>query len=138
MGTVYETECSTEQKVHEVEDDVTSCYVTKPECDEWPVERCTLERKLVKKYTPETACYKEPRELCAPRGCGFRNGTVECHNKVKTIVVDNPLETCEIEPQRTCKHVTKLVPKLVAAEECVDVPKEVCSRSKSNPRKIKK
>merc|ERR1712156_777221 len=64
--TVYETECSTEQKVHEVEDDVTSCrtelmtkcrdvtvgYVTKPECDEWPVERCTLERKLVKKYTP--------------------------------------------------------------------------------------
>jgi len=150
--TVYETECSTEQKVHEVEDDITSCrtelmtkcrdvtvgYVTKPECDEWPVERCTLERKLVKKFTPETACYKEPRELCAPRGCGFRNGTVECHNKVKTIVVDNPLETCEIEPQRTCKHVTKLVPKLVAAEECVDVPKEVCSRSKSNPRKIKK
>jgi len=150
--TVYETECSTEQKVHEVEDDITSCrtelmtkcrdvtvgYVTKPECDEWPVERCTLERKLVKKYTPETACYKEPRELCAPRGCGFRNGTVECHDKVKTIVVDNPLETCEIEPQRTCKHVTKLVPRLVAAEECVDVPKEVCSRSKSNPRKIKK
>ena len=40
---------------------------------QWPVERCTLERKLVKKYTPETACYKEPRELCAPRGCGFRN-----------------------------------------------------------------
>ena len=65
-------------------------------------------------------------------------GTVECHDKVKTIVVDNPLETCEIEPQRTCKHVTKLVPRLVAAEECVDVPKEVCSRSKSNPRKIKK
>ena len=79
-------------------------------------------------------------------------------------MVDNPLETCEIEPQRTCKHVTKLVPRLVAAEECVDVPKEVtftfqfaschmyskkslhfhfslsqvCSRSKSNPRKIKK
>ena len=97
--TVYETECSTTQKIHEVEDDVTSCrteqmtkcrdvtvgYVTKPECDEvgpktppsppaqWPVERCTVEKKLVKKYTPVTACYKEPRELCAPRGCGFRN-----------------------------------------------------------------
>jgi hypothetical protein len=98
--TVYETECSTEQKVHEVEDDVTTCrteqmtkcrdvtvgYVTKPECDEvsgevgdgvqcaqWPVERCEVERKLVKKYSPMTGCYKEPRELCAPRGCGFRN-----------------------------------------------------------------
>jgi len=149
--TVYETECMTKQKVHEVEDDVTSCetqqmvkckdvtigYVTKPECDEWPVERCTVEKKLVKKYTPETACYKEPRELCAPRGCGYRNGTVECYEKQKTIVVDNPQETCEIEPQRTCKHVTKLVPRLVAVKECVDVPKEICARS-SNPTKVKK
>jgi len=150
--TVYETECATTNKVHEVEDDVTNCrteqmtkcrdvtvgYVTKPECDEWPVERCTLEKKLVKKATPVTACVKEPRELCAPRGCGFRNGTVECHDKVKTIVVDNPIESCEIEPQRTCKHVTKLVPRLAALEECVDVPKEICARSKNNPRKVKK
>jgi predicted RNA binding protein with dsRBD fold (UPF0201 family) len=149
--TVYETECSTKQKVHEVEDDVTNCetqqmtkcedvtvgYVTKPECDQWPVEVCTLKKELVKKYTPETACYKEPRELCAPRGCGYRNGAVECHAKIKTIVVDNPEETCEIEPQRVCKHVTKLVPRLVAVQECVEVPKEICARS-SNPYKIKK
>merc|ERR1712080_745295 len=108
--------------VHEVEDDVTNCrteqmtkcrevtsgYVVKEECDDWLVERCTLEKKLVKKYTPETACYKEPREFCAPRGCGFKDGPVDCHDKIKTIVVDNPLETCEIEPQRMCKHVTKL------------------------------
>jgi len=149
--TVYETECTTKQKVHEVEDDVTNCetqqmtkckdvtvgYVTKPECDTWPVERCTLEKKLVKKYTPETACHKEPRELCAPRGCGYRDGSVECHEKIKTIVVDNPQETCEIEPQRVCKHVTKLVPKLTAVQECVDVPKEICARS-TNPTKVKK
>jgi len=150
--TVYESECATVQRVHEVEDDVTSCktenmkkckevtegYTTKEECDEWPVQRCQVEKKKVKKYTPETKCYKEPRELCAPRGCGFRNGALECHNKVKTVVVENPVETCDMEPVRTCKHVTKLVPKLVPVEECVDVPKEICTRSKTNPRKIKK
>ena len=53
-------------------------------------------------------------------------------------MVENPVETCEMEPIRTCKHVTKLVPKLVPVEECADVPKEICARSKTNPRKIKK
>jgi len=151
-NTVYETECTTSQKVHEVEDDVTSChteqmtkcrevtagYVTQQECDEWPVERCTVEKKLVRKYTPDTSCHKEPREMCAAQGCGFRDGEPVCHDKMKTIVVDNPIENCEIEPQRMCKHVTKLVPKLVAVQECVDVPKEICARSKNNPRKEKK
>merc|ERR1711998_487703 len=32
----------------------------------------------------------------------------------------------------------KLVPKLSPTEECVDVPKEVCTRSRTNPRKVKK
>jgi len=150
--TVYESECWTKQKVHEVEDDVTSCqtvheqkckevtvgYTTKDECDEWPVERCTVEKKLVKKVTPETGCHKEPVELCAPKGCGFTNGPVACHERVKTIVVDKPMEECNIEPIKTCKHVTKLVPKLSPVQECVDVPKEICARSKTNPRKVKK
>ena len=61
---------------------------------------------------------------------------IECHEKVKTIVVENPVETCEVEPVRTCKHVTKLVPKLVPLEKCADVPKEICARSKTNRRKI--
>ena len=58
-----------EQKCKEV----TVGYTTKDECDEWPVERCTVEKKLVKKVTPETGCHKEPVELCAPKGCGFTN-----------------------------------------------------------------
>ena len=29
-----------------------------------------------------------------------------------------------LEPQRTCKHVTKLVPKVIPTEECLDVPKD--------------
>ena len=59
-----------------------------------------------------------------------------------------------IEPQQQCKHVTKLVPQLQVinidrntifhlatmqeVEECVDVPKEICTRSRTNPKKVKK
>ena len=34
--------------------------------------------------------------------------------------------------------MTKLVPKLTPVEECVDVPKEICARSKTNPHKVKR
>ena len=49
-----------------------------------------------------------------------------------------PEETCNLEPQKSCKHVTKLVPLLKPREECVDIPKEVCVRAKVNPRKTKR
>ena len=65
-------------------------------------------------------------------------GPLECYDKVQTVVQDAPKEQCTLEPQRTCQHVTKLVPKLEPIEECVDVPKEVCTRSRTNPRKVKK
>ena len=65
-------------------------------------------------------------------------GPVECQEKVKTVVVDNPIEECDMEPLRTCKHITKLVPKLEPTQDCVDVPKEICARSKTNPHKVKR
>jgi len=150
--TEYESECWTKQIPHEVEDDVAECqtvhqemckdqtvgYTTTKVCEDWPHEECQITKKKVTKYTPMTGCEKVPRELCAPAGCGFKQGPEECHPITKTIVGEKPEETCTIEPQRTCKHVTKLVPKLVATEECIDVPKEVCTRSKTNPKKVKK
>ena len=73
---------------------------------------------------------------------------MQCRDKLKTVVVDNPVEECDMEPIRTCKwatsslpiprHITKLVPRLVATQECVDVPKEICARSKINPRRVRK
>jgi len=150
--TEYESECWTKQEVHDVEDDVVECetvieekcedetsgYTTNTKCSKWPKEVCKVSKKPVKKYTPVTGCTKEPRELCAPAGCGFKEGQEECYDKVQTVVQDAPKEQCSLEPQRTCKHVTKLVPKLSPREECVDVPKEVCTRSRTNPRKVKK
>jgi len=147
--TEYETWCMTRQRLHETEDDVPDCrtetmqkcvdvtqgYQTKAECEEWPVQRCSLERVKVTKYTPETSCQAEPRELCAPVGCGVTNGELTCRNETKTVVVESPVESCELEPVRQCHHVTKQVPLLVPKQECVQVPKEVCSRSRTNPHK---
>jgi len=150
--TEYESECWTKQEVHDVEDDVVECkteveekcedetsgYTTNTKCSKWPKEVCSVSKKAVKKYTPITGCTKEPREICAPAGCALVPGDEECYDKTQTIVQDAPKEECNLEPQRTCKHVTKLVPKLSPTEECVDVPKEVCTRSRTNPRKVKK
>jgi len=150
--TEYESECWTKQEEHEVVDDVVECktdvetkcvdvtsgYTTSKKCSKWPKEVCTISRKNVKKYTPITGCTKEPRELCAPAGCGFKQGPQECYDKVKTVVQDAPKEDCSLEPQRTCKFVTKLTPKLEPKLQCTDVPKEVCTRSRTNPKKVKR
>merc|ERR1712142_1340668 len=80
----------------EVEDDITNCTTvyekkckpvvlglkTKEKCDSWPVEKCTLNKQLVKKYTPETKCEKVPREVCAPEGCCIKEGPLNCQNRV--------------------------------------------------------
>ena len=100
--------------------------------------RCFSPCLQVTKFTTMTGCNKEPTELCAPAGCGFREGPEECHDVVKTHIQEKPEEECSLEPVRTCKHITRLVPKLVEVPECIDVPKEICSRSKQNPKKVKK
>jgi len=150
--TEYQAECWTKQIPHQVEDDVPECktvhqemcrdevvgYTSTQVCEDWPHEECSIQKKAVTKYTPMTGCEKVPTELCAPQGCGFKQGPEECHPVTKTVVAEKPEETCSLEPQRVCKHVTKLVPKLTPKEECVDVPKEVCSRQQTNPRKVKR
>lgn len=150
--TVYESQCETRYHEHEVEDDVVNCetiqeekcedvtqgYTTEKKCTKWPKQVCQNQKKIVKKYSPETECKKIPRELCGPSGCLLKPGPEECFDKTDTIVSEVPEETCNLEPQKQCKHVTKLVPLLKPAEECVDIPKEVCSRSRTNPRKVQK
>ena len=78
----------------------TSGYTTKEKCEDWPRQECTVVKKKVSqtlsfnlaerwiiswrmlcltlimfqvtKFTTMTGCNKEPTELCAPAGCGFR------------------------------------------------------------------
>ena len=99
-------------------------------------EVCSVSKKSVQKLTPQTRCEKVPVELCGPAGCGFTPGPEQCEERTVTVVGDSPQETCSLDPQRTCKHVTKLVPALKEVENCFDVPKEVCVRAEVNPRKV--
>lgn len=150
--TYYESQCETRYHEHDVTDDVVECntvqdekcedvtqgYTTEQKCTKWPRQECTTSQQNVKKYSPETECKKVPTELCGPGGPEPTPGPEECFDKDEVVVQEVPEETCNLEPQRICKHVTKLVPVLKPAEECVDVPKEVCSRSRKNPRTVQK
>lgn len=150
--TVYETECATSYHLHEVEEDSPNCkiqimekcqdvtqgYSTKEECDKWPQQVCELERKVVQKYSPDTQCSKTPRQLCGPGACPVIAGPKECRNEMKTIVQEVPKERCSLRAQPYCEFETKLVPVLKPVDNCVDVPKEVCVRMRTNPRKVKR
>merc|ERR1711883_16315 len=149
--TVYESACTTRYQEHDVDEDRVECetiqeekcedvtqgYTTEEKCTKWPVQKCSANKENVKKYSPETECKKVPREIC---GAGTTQvpGEEECFDRKETVIQEVPEETCNLEPQRICKHVTKLVPLLKPVEECVDIPKEVCSRSRTNPRKVQK
>jgi len=149
--TVYESACSTRYEEHDVAEDKVDCevvteekcedvtqgYTTEQRCTKWPVQQCSASKENVKKYSPETECKKVPREIC---GAGTTQvpGEEECFDRKETVIQEVPEETCNLEPQKICKHVTKLVPLLKPVEECVDIPKEVCSRSRTNPRKVQK
>ena len=63
---------------------------------------------------------------------------MECHKKIKAVISSNPVEECDVQPIKECRHVTKLVPSLKSVDECVDVPSEVCAMSKVNPQRKKR
>merc|ERR1712227_905913 len=128
--TTYTTDFEPQQEEECEENFIKNCFID--------YRKIASEEKNVKKYSPETECKKVPKELCGPSGCELVPGPEECFPKTETVVTEVPEETCNLEPQKECKHVTKLVPLLKPAEECVDIPKEVCSGSRTNPRKVQK
>ena len=116
-------------------------------CDGWgPLECRTvyevscrtkyLERQPGK-YVGETDCEKLPVEICGA-GCDYQEGAEECHEKVITAIVEIPEEVCDLNPQKICKSITKLVPRLKPSQECTIIPQEICSVVFSAPRKVNK
>jgi len=151
--TVFESECKTSYHVHEVEEDKPNCtiqmmekcrditvgYTTEQKCDKWPQQVCSLEKVISKNTTPETKCEKKPRDVCGPGPCPLvKSSDSSCRTVVETVVHDVPEEKCDLVPKKDCKFITKQIPYLKPAEECVDIPKEICVRAKVNPRKTKR
>lgn len=107
-------------------------------CEEWPVQKCTLEKRKVKKVHPETACNKIPKEVCAPNNCALAPGVEVCRDENRVQMQSVPEEDCDIQPEEQCHMEATLVPRLVPKPNCVKVPKEICVNSKVNPRVVKK
>ena len=120
--TIHETVCTTRQVGYEVEEDFPNCSTvnmekcedvtvglkTEQKCEIWPTQRCSVESRRVNHTSPSTQCRKEPRQMCAPPGCSLVQGPVSCVQRMKTILVDTPQETCDLQPQKQCKFVTKV------------------------------
>ena len=47
-----------------------------------------------------------------------------------------PKEVCELKPLKVCTNEVVSLPSLELVNECVQVPKEVCSLEKVNPRQV--
>merc|ERR1711963_1151002 len=133
------------------------------DCEETFTKSCFIEYKKVASTEPvkfchtplicggegDTVCRTEYTSVCTTTyhvhevtddvvECKSEPGPEEFFDKQETVVQEVPEETCNLEPQKSCKFVTKLVPFLKPKEECVDIPKEVCSRSRQNPHTVQK
>lgn len=89
------------------------------------------------KFVGDTKCEKLPIEICGA-GCTSEEGPEECHNKQIDTLVDVPEETCDLNPQKTCRLVTKLVPSLKPTQECTTVPQETCNLKFTQPKRTQK
>ena len=68
----------------------------------------------------------------------MEEGKEECHEKVVASLVDVPQEVCDLNPVKTCRFATKLVPHLSPTHQCTIVPREVCVLKYSTPRQVTK
>jgi len=144
----FEKQCQITFKKQAFNETVEHCY--KPiekvcngqgpeECRTVYESSCTTKyvEKQPGKFVGDTSCEKLPVEICGA-GCVFVEGDEECHEKVITSLVDVPEEVCDLNPQKICKFVTKLVPSLSPKHECTIVPKETCHLKFTQPKQVDK
>merc|ERR1712123_11590 len=142
----FEKKCQITFKKQAFNETVNKCY--KPvekvcngqgpeECRTVYESSCTTKyvEKQPGKFVGDTGCEKLPIEICGA-GCTFEEGPQECHEKVIATLVDVPEEVCDLNPQKTCRFITKLVPKLKPVHQCTIVPQEVCNLKFSQPRQV--
>ena len=144
----FEKTCQITFKQQAFNETVRKCYKpTEKVCNGQGPEECrtvyesSCTTKYVEKqpgkFVGDTACEKLPVEICGA-GCTFEEGPEECHDKVIASLVDVPEEVCDLNPQKVCKFVTKLVPKLKPEHQCTIVPKETCTLKFTQPKQVPK
>ena len=144
----FEKSCQITFKQQAFNETVNKCYrpVEKvcngqgpEECRTVYESSCTTKyvEKQPGKFVGDTGCEKLPVEICGA-GCSFEEGPEECHEKVIASLVDVPEEQCDLNPQKTCRLVTKLVPRLTPEHEGTIVPQETCVLKFTQPRQVPK
>jgi len=144
----FEKTCQITFKQQAFNETVEKCYKpTIKECNGQGEEICqtvyesACTTKYVEKqpgkFVADTSCEKLPVEICGA-GCVFTEGEEECHEKVITSLVDVPEEVCDLNPQKVCKYITKLVPRLSPEHQCTIVPKETCHLKFTSPTPVDK
>ena len=144
----FEKQCSITFKQQAYNETVKKCYKpVEKVCNGQGEEVCqtvyesSCNTKYVEKqpgkFVGDTACEKLPVEICGA-GCTFEEGPEECHDKTIVSLVDVPEEVCDLNPQKTCRFITKLVPKLKPEHQCTIVPKETCTLKFSQPEQVDK
>ena len=144
----FEKQCSITFKQKAMNETVKKCYrpIEKvcngqgpEECKTVYESSCTTKyvEKQPGKFVGDTGCEKLPIEICGA-GCTYEEGPEECHDKVIASLVDVPEEVCDLNPQKTCRFITKLVPKLKPEHQCTIVPQEICNLKFSQPKQVPK
>jgi len=142
----FEKSCQITFKQQAFNETVRKCYKpTEKVCNGQGEEVCqtvyesSCTTKYVEKqpgkFVGDTGCEKLPVEICGA-GCTFEEGPEECHDKVLASIVDVPEEICDLNPQKTCRFITKLVPSLAPEHQCTIVPKETCILKFTTPEQV--
>jgi hypothetical protein len=142
----FEKQCQITFKQQAFNETVRKCYKpVEKVCNGQGPEECrtvyesSCSTKYIEKspgkFVGDTACEKLPVEICGA-GCTYEEGAEECHDKTIASLVDVPEEQCDLNPQKTCRFVTKLVPKLSPKHECTIVPKETCVLKFTQPKQV--
>jgi hypothetical protein len=144
----FEKKCQITFKQEAMTETVRKCYRPQEkvcngqgpeECRTVYESSCTTKyiEKTPGKFVGDTACEKLPVKICG-RGCVLEEGPEECHEKQIDSLVDIPEEVCDLNPQKTCRLQTKLVPSLKPKQECTIVPQETCTLNFSQPKRERK
>ena len=144
----FEKSCQITFKKQAMNETVKKCYMPlisvcngqgKDICKTLYESSCSTKyiEKQPGKFVGDTKCEKQPIEICGA-GCVVEEGPEECHDKTLTSLIDIPEEVCDLNPQKTCRLQTRLVPSLKPVHECTIIPQEVCNLKFTSPQLVKK